>query len=480
MAEKDGLVSRSEDFNEWYNSLVLKADMADYGPVRGTMIVKPYGWTLWENIQQALDRRFKATGVENAAFPMFIPLSFLEREAQHVEGFAPELAIVTHGGGEELSEPLAVRPTSETMIGHAYANWIQSYRDLPLLLNLWNSVVRWELRTKLFLRTTEFYWQEGHTAHATAEEAVERTLQMLDVYDDMARREAAIPAFTGEKSALERFAGAIHTYALEAMMGDGKALQSATSHNLGQNFARAFDIQYLDANNERQYCWTTSWGLSTRFIGAIIMTHGDDNGLIMPPRLAPYQTVIVPIYRQEAERADVMAAVERIKQELTDAGIRVKVDDREQLTPGYKFNDWELRGVPSRIEIGPRDIANNSVALARRDVPGRDGKQFVLQDGLAHTVTALLDEIQAALLAKATAFRDANTHDVDSYDDFKTAVATGFARVWWAGDDAAELKVKEETKATIRCFPFDQPGGSGTCFYTGQPAQKVAIFGRSY
>jgi prolyl-tRNA synthetase len=269
MAEKDGLVSRSEDFNEWYNSLVLKADLADYGPVRGTMIVKPYGWTLWENIQRALDQRFKATGVENAAFPMFIPLSFLEREAQHVEGFAPELAVVTHGGGEELSEPLAVRPTSETMIGHAYANWIQSYRDLPLLLNLWNSVVRWELRTKLFLRTTEFYWQEGHTAHATGAEAAERTLQMLNVYDDMARNEAAIPAFTGEKSALERFAGAIHTYALEAMMGDGKALQSATSHNLGQNFARAFDIQYLDANNERQYCWTTSWGLSLALSGPL-------------------------------------------------------------------------------------------------------------------------------------------------------------------------------------------------------------------
>lgn len=480
MADKDKLIPRSEDFNEWYNAVVLKADMADYGPVRGTMIVKPYGWALWENIQAALDKRFKATGVQNAGFPMFIPMSFLQKEAAHVEGFAPELAVVTIGGGQELAEPIVVRPTSETMIGHAYANWIQSYRDLPILINLWNSVVRWELRTKLFLRTLEFYWQEGHTAHATAAEAEERTRLMLDVYADFAINEAAVPVIRGVKSEAERFAGANETLTIEAMMGDGKALQSGTSHNLGQNFAKAFDIQYLDPNNQLQHCWTTSWGLSTRFIGAIIMTHGDDQGLILPPRLAPYQTVIVPIYKKDEEKTAVLAATARIKAELEDAGIRVHVDDRENLTPGYKFNDWELRGVPSRIEIGPRDVEKHSVALARRDVPGRDGKQFVSQDGLAQTVAALLVDIQQSLLDRATQFRDANTHDVSNYDDFKEAIQTGFARAWWAGSPQDEQRVKEETKATIRCFPLDQPDGRGTCFYTGQPADKIAIFGRAY
>ncbi|MBE7532751.1 MAG: proline--tRNA ligase [Ardenticatenaceae bacterium] len=480
MADKDKLISRSEDYNEWYNALVLKADLADYGPVRGTMIVKPYGWALWENIQAALDRRFKATGVQNAGFPMFIPMSFLQKEAQHVEGFAPELAVVTHGGGQELAEPIVVRPTSETMIGHAYANWVQSYRDLPILINLWNSVVRWELRTKLFLRTLEFFWQEGHTAHATAAEADERTRMMLDVYTDFAVNEAAVPVIPGEKSAMERFAGADQTLTIEAMMGDGKALQSGTSHNLGQNFARAFDIQYLDTNNELQHCWTTSWGLSTRFVGAIIMTHGDDNGLMLPPRLAPYQVVMVPIYRKDADKTAVLSATHRIQQELNDAGVRVKVDDRENLTPGYKFNDWELRGVPLRLEIGPRDVENNSVALARRDVPGKEGKQFVSQDGLAQTVTALLADIHQNMLDRATRFRDDNTHDVTNYADFKTAVSTGFARVWWAGSDADETRIKEETKATIRCFPLAQPGGEGVCFYTGQPATRQAIFGRSY
>lgn len=480
MSTKDKLTPRNEDFNEWYNQVVLKADLADYGPVRGTMIVKPYGWTLWENIQQALDRRFKATGVQNAAFPMFIPMSFLQKEAAHVEGFAPELAVVTIGGGQELAEPIVVRPTSETMIGHAYANWIQSYRDLPLLLNLWNSVVRWELRTKLFLRTLEFYWQEGHTAHATAVEADERTRMMLDIYADFAVNEAAVPVIRGVKSEMERFAGAVETLTIEAMMGDGKALQSGTSHNLGQNFAKAFDIQYLDPNNEQQYCWTTSWGLSTRFIGAIIMTHGDDHGLVLPPRLAPYQTVIVPIYRKDAEKTAVLEATQRIEKQLTEAGIRVKVDDRENLTPGFKFNDWELRGVPTRIEIGPRDIQKNSVALARRDIPGRDGKQFVSQAGLAQTVSALLQEIQQNMLDKATRYRDENTHDVDNYADFKTAVKTGFARVWWAGGNEEEKRVKEETKATIRCFPLDQPEGEGICFFTGKPANQIAIFGRAY
>lgn len=480
MADKDKLIPRSEDFNEWYNTVVLRADMADYGPVRGTMIVKPYGWALWENIQQALDRRFKATGVQNAGFPMFIPMSFLQKEAKHVAGFAPELAVVTHGGGQELGEPVVVRPTSETIIGHAYANWVQSYRDLPILINLWNSVVRWELRTKLFLRTLEFYWQEGHTAHATQAEAEERTRMMLDVYADFAINEAAVPVIKGEKSEMERFAGANQTLTIEAMMGDGKALQSGTSHNLGQNFAKAFDIQYLDPNNELQYAWTTSWGLSTRFVGAIIMTHGDDQGLVLPPRLAPYQVVIVPIYRQDGEKTAVLEAAHRIQRELAEVGIRAKMDDRDNLTPGFKFNDWELRGVPARIEIGPRDVEKHSVALARRDVPGREGKQFVSQNGLAAAVQALLDNIQASLLARATRFRDENTLDVTNYADFKAAVETGFARVWWAGNNDEELAVKQETKATIRCFPLEQPGGSGACFYTGRPANKIAIFGRAY
>ncbi len=474
------LTPRDEDFNEWYNTLVLRADLADYGPVRGTMIVKPYGWTLWENIQQGLDRRFKATGHLNAGFPMFIPESFIKREAKHVEGFSPELAVVTHAGGEELEEPLVVRPTSETIIGHAFSKWVQSYRDLPILINLWNSVVRWELRTKLFLRTSEFYWQEGHTAHATAAEADEETRRMLGVYTDFAVNDAAIPVIPGEKSAQERFAGADQTLTIEAMMGDRRALQSGTSHNLGQNFAKAFDIKYLDPNNELQYCWTTSWGLSTRFIGAIIMIHGDDQGLVLPPRLAPYQTVIVPIYRKDEERAQVLPAVDRIRQELTAAGIRVHVDDRDNLTPGYKFNEWELRGVPTRIEIGPRDVAKNSVALARRDVPGRDGKVFVSQDGLAGRVADLLDEIHDSMYQKALQFREENTHEPQDYEGFKEAISDGFARVWWAGTDGDEQRIKEETKATIRCFPLEQPGGTGKCFYTGREADRIAIFARAY
>lgn len=480
MTDKDKLTPRHEDFNEWYNNLVLKADMADYGPVRGTMIVKPYGWALWENIQQALDSRFKATGVQNAGFPMFIPMSFLQKEAKHVAGFAPELAVVTHGGGEELAEPLVVRPTSETIIGHSYSQWIQSWRDLPVLINLWNSVVRWELRTKIFLRTLEFYWQEGHTAHATAEECEERTRQMLDVYADFAIHEAAVPVIKGEKSELERFAGADRTYTIEAMMGDGKALQSGTSHNLGQNFAKAFDIKYLDPHNRLQFCWTTSWGLSTRFIGAIVMTHGDDLGLVMPPRLAPYQVVIIPIYRKEEEKAAVMEAVGRLEWELRANGIRVKTDLRDHLTPGYKFNDWELRGVPVRLEIGPRDVAQNSVALARRDMPGKEGKQFVSQDNLGQRVKQLLDEIHHALLAKATRFREEKTRNVTRYEEFQEAIGQGFARGWWAGSNEDEARIKEETKATIRCFPLEQLEGSGICFYTGKPANRVAIFARSY
>ncbi|MDO9128715.1 MAG: proline--tRNA ligase, partial [Anaerolineales bacterium] len=369
---EDKLPSRTEDFAEWYNTLVLKSELADYAPVRGCMVVRPYGWALWENIQQALDRRFKETGHVNAAFPLLIPMSFLEKEKAHVEGFSPELAVVTIGGGETLEEPLIVRPTSETVIGYMYARWIKSYRDLPVLINQWGNVVRWELRTKLFLRTLEFYWQEGHTAHATSKEAEEETLRMLGVYADFAIKEAAVPVIQGAKSEAEKFAGAVQSLSIEAMMGDTRALQSGTSHFLGQNFAKAFDIQYLDQNNTLQHCWTTSWGLSTRFIGAIIMTHGDDQGLILPPRLAPIQAVIVPIYKNDTERGPVMETVERLKNEL--AAFRLKVDDRSEVTPGFKFNDWEMRGVPLRMEIGPKDVEKGSVALARRDRPGREGK----------------------------------------------------------------------------------------------------------
>ncbi len=474
------LPTRAEDFSEWYTQLVLRADLADYAPVRGCMIVKPYGWTLWENIQYQLDRRFKATGHLNAGFPVFIPKSFLSKEKEHVEGFSPELAVVTIGGGEELEEPLVVRPTSETIIGYSYAKWVKSYRDLPILINLWNSVVRWEMRTKLFLRTAEFWWQEGHTAHATAEEAEAETLQMLDVYADFAINEAAIPVVKGLKTDSEKFAGALRTYTIEAMMGDTKALQSGTSHNLGQNFARAFEIQYLDRNNETQFCWTTSWGLSTRMIGAIIMTHGDDQGLIMPPRLAPWQVVIVPIYKNDAERGPVLEAVARIKAELVDADVRVKVDDRDTVSPGFKFNDWEMRGVPIRIEVGPKDVQKNSVALSRRDRPGREGKSFVPQAGLAEQVKTTLKDIQAALLERATAFRKANTFEPTTYDEFKSVVEKGWAYVWFAGGREEEARIKEETKSTVRCIPLEQPGGSGTCFYTGKPATQKVIFARSY
>ncbi len=474
------LPTRAEDFPEWYNTLVVRADMADYGPARGTMIVKPYGWALWENIQAALDKRFKATGHVNAGFPMFIPQSFLEKEKKHVEGFSPELAVVTIGGGETLEEPLIVRPTSETIIGHSYAKWIKSYRDLPVLINLWNSVVRWELRTKLFLRTLEFWWQEGHTAHATKEEAEFETLQMLNVYADFAENEAAVPVVRGRKSESERFAGADETYSIEAMMGDGKALQSATSHHLGQNFARAFEIRYLDKGNEQQYCWTTSWGISTRFIGAIIMVHGDDQGLVMPPRLAPYQVVIVPISKTEAEKAAVMEAVRAVRAELTDADIRVKVDDREGLTPGFKYNDWEMRGVPLRLEVGPKDLAKGTVALARRDKPGREGKSFVSREGLAATVAAMLKDIQQSLFDRALAFREQNTFDPKNYAEFKSAVEIGFALSYWCGDGACEAQIKEETKATTRCIPLDQPGGAGVCIHCGKPATEKALFARAY
>src|SRR5580700_5635334 len=474
------LPTRAEDYSEWYNQVVLRAELADYAPVRGCMIVRPYGWALWENITAALDSRFKATGHVNAAFPLLIPRSFIEKEKSHVAGFSPELAVVTHGGGEELEEPLVIRPTSETIIGHSYAKWIQSYRDLPLLINQWNSVVRWELRTRLFLRTLEFFWQEGRTAHATAEEARFETRQMLDIYADFAEREAAVPVIPGRKSEAERFAGADQTYSIEAMMGDGKALQAATSHNLGQNFAKAFEIRYLDKTGVLEHCWTTSWGLSTRFVGAIIMVHGDDQGLILPPRLAPFQLVIVPIFKSDDEKSGVMERAHRLRKELLDAGIRVKMDEREGMSPGFKFNDWEMRGVPLRLELGPKDVAKGSVVLARRDRPGKEGKAFVAQPGIGAAVAAMLEEVQKSLYDRALAFRKSKTVEPADYGEFKKAVETGFAFSWWCGSADCEAKIKEETKATMRCIPLEQPGGSGQCVYCGQPAKEKAIFARAY
>ncbi|MBN1487492.1 MAG: proline--tRNA ligase [Anaerolineae bacterium] len=473
------LTPQHEDFSKWYTEIVQKADLADYSPVRGCMVIKPYGYTLWERIHEELDRRFKDTGHVNAYFPLFIPESFLHKEAEHVEGFSPELAVVTIGGGNQLEEPLVVRPTSETIIGHMYAKWVQSYRDLPLLINQWANVVRWEMRTRLFLRTTEFLWQEGHTAHATRQEAIDETLQMLNVYTDFAVNEAAIPVIPGRKSESEKFAGAVTSYTIEAMMKDGKALQSGTSHFLGQNFAKAFDIKFLDENNEQQFAWTTSWGVSTRMVGAVVMTHGDDQGLVLPPRLAPIQVVIVPIWRKDDQRTEVMEAANKLYARLKGF-VRVKLDDREGVSPGWKYNDWEMRGVPLRIELGPRDIEKQSVMLARRDIPGREGKTIVPMANLEETIPEMLATIQASILQKAQDYRDANIQDVTTYAEFKAAIEQGFARVWWAGSREDEARIKDETKATIRCIPLEQPGGKGRCIYTGQEATEVAIFGKAY
>ncbi len=475
---QEKLPLRSENYSEWYNQLILRAEMADYAPVRGCMVVRPYGWALWENIQGALDRRFKATGHTNAAFPLFIPMSFMEKEKEHVEGFSPELAVVTIGGGEKLEEPLVVRPTSETIIGYMYSKWVRSYRDLPILINQWGNVVRWEMRTRLFLRTLEFYWQEGHTAHATSKEAMEEALRILDVYTRFAVEDAAVPVIPGRKSEAEKFAGAVNSFTIEGMMGDTKALQAGTSHFLGQNFAKAFDIQFLDETNQMQHAWTTSWGLSTRFVGAIIMTHGDDQGLVMPPRLAPIQVVIVPIARNDEEKAKVMPVVERLRQELGE--FRLKVDERSEVTPGFKFNDWEMRGVPLRIEVGPKDVEKNVVTVARRDVPGKAGKSTLGMDQLAPQIGNLLKEIQQAIYDRALAFRQAHIFDPKDYDELKQVVEDGWAFSWWCGRKECEAKIKEDTKATTRCLPMEQPGGSGRCIVCGEPAQEKAYFAKSY
>jgi len=479
-----GVTPQSEDFARWYTDVVKMADLADNAPVRGCMIIKPYGYELWENIKTALDVRFKATGHRNAYFPLLIPMSFIEKEAQHVEGFAPELAVVTHGGGKELEEPLVVRPTSETVIGHAFSDWIQSYRDLPLLINQWCNIVRWEKRPRLFLRTTEFLWQEGHTAHQTEQEAREHTLRMLDVYADMAINECAIPVIKGRKSDQEKFAGAAESYTIEGMMGNSWALQSGTSHFLGQNFAKVFDIQYLDEDNEQQYAWTTSWGVSTRMVGGVIMAHGDDKGLRLPPRIAPIQVVITPIWRTDEEREAVFVFVNEVREQLVHAGIRCHIDERDGLSPGFKFNDWEMRGVPIRIEIGPRDVEGKSVMSARRDIPGKSGKLSLPLDGIATQIPELLSSIQNSMLDTATRFRDERLHEASTYDELKEIVKDGWALIWHCGTPECEDRIKEETKASSRCFPLDENPewhpDKAQCAVCGKPAFGRAWFSRAY
>jgi prolyl-tRNA synthetase len=469
----------SEDFSKWYTDIVQAAELADYAPVRGCMVIKPYGYELWENVQRGLDRRFKATGHKNAYFPLFIPESFIKREAEHVEGFSPELAVVTIGGGKELEERLIVRPTSETIINAMFAQWVQSYRDLPLLINQWCNVVRWEMRTRLFLRTTEFLWQEGHTAHASAEEAVEETLRMLEVYRDFAENDAAIPVIPGRKSESEKFAGAVDSYTIEAMMGNRWALQAGTSHFLGQNFAKAFGTQFLNENNELEYVWQTSWGVSTRMVGAIIMVHGDDQGLRLPPRLAPIQVVIVPIWKSDEERAIVLEVANHLMESLQQQ-FRCHLDDRDEVSPGYKFNDWEMRGVPLRVEIGPKDVQKEQAVLVRRDLPRKENKSTVALSGLQLEVGSLLEAIQGNLLAQALRFRENHTYEPATYEELVEAVAKGFALAYWCGSADCEAQIKEETKATIRCIPLEQDGPPGRCVCCGREAKEKAIFARAY
>ena len=482
MAKTPSLPTQAEDFPGWYNDIVYRAELVDLSPVRGSMVIRPYGYALWENIQRELDAMFKATGHENLYFPLLIPMSFFEREAKHVEGFAPELAVVTHAGGKELEEPLAIRPTSETLFGELYSKWINSYRDLPLLYNQWCSVLRWELRTRPFLRTTEFLWQEGHTAHATAEEALAETRQMVDIYAKLAVEYGALPVFVGEKTEGERFAGAKSTLTIEAMMRDGKALQAGTSHYMGENFARAFDITFNDVDNQQAYAQTTSWGLSTRFIGALIMGHGDDKGLILPPRLAPYQVVVLPIYRtNDAEgRQAVIAAAEGLVSELRKKGVRVKLDDRPEISPGRKFNEWEQKGVPLRLEIGQRDLDAGVATLADR-LSG--DKEQVPLETLVQGIEERLDALQAALLARATSFRDEHVFHAETFDELSERVESGFVFASHCGDPACEAQIQEKTKATIRCIPFEGPSAEGTvCVHDGKPSgyARQVIFAKAY
>ncbi|MCP4405331.1 MAG: proline--tRNA ligase [bacterium] len=479
MAKKK-ITKQSDDFSKWYVDTVLNADMADYGPIKGCMVIKPYGYNVWENIQQALDKMFKDTGHVNAYFPLFIPESFLHKEAEHVEGFAPECAVVTHGGGKKLEEPLVVRPTSETIIWEMYRKWIDSHRDLPILINQWSNVVRWEMRTRLFLRTTEFLWQEGHTAHATEAEAEEEVMKILDVYATFAEEFAAVPVLKGRKTEKEKFAGAVYTTCVEALMKDKRALQWGTSHHLGQNFAKAFDVTYQTASGTREHVWATSWGVSTRMIGGLIMVHGDDKGLKLPPKLAPHQLVIVPIYFSAEDRQAVLGKIDEIVVSLgTD--VRVKVDDRDHYKPGWKFNEWEMKGVPLRLEIGPRDVAANHVVIARRD-KGPKEKLTVPIDGLKATVQGLLKDIQQSMFDAALAFREENSHTIDSYEEFKELLENqgGFLYAHWCGDSECEQKVQDETKATIRCIPFGREDEAGSCMCCGKASERRVPFAKAY
>ncbi len=472
------ITPKGRDYSQWYLDVVLKADMADYGPVKGCMIIKPYGYAVWENMQRDMDRRIKETGHVNAYFPLFIPKSLLEREKEHVEGFSPECAWVTVGGGEELEEPIAVRPTSEAIICSTYAKWVGSWRDLPVLINQWANIVRWEKVTRPFLRTTEFLWQEGHTLHATEDEAQEETLRMLDVYRSFSEEILAMPVIPGQKTESQKFPGALRTYAIEALMGDGRALQAGTSHNLGQNFATAYGIEYLDKNQQRVKPWSTSWGTSTRMIGGLIMTHGDDAGLILPPKVAPYQVVIVPIPPKKGDWSEtILPKAREVAAMLRGAGFRVHLDDRDQFQPGYKYADWEMRGVPVRLEIGPKDVEKSQCVLVRRD---NRAKEFVPLAGTASRLGEILDAVQKDLLERARAFVAANTTRVAGYDEFKQVMADkrGFIVAGWNGDAAVEARIKEETKATIRVLPMGDPV-EAPCVVTGEKGREV-VFAQAY
>jgi prolyl-tRNA synthetase len=487
-----GITSRNEDYSQWYNDIVIKADLAEHSSVKGCMVIKPYGYSIWEKMQAVLDQKFKDTGHSNAYFPLFIPKSFFSKEASHVEGFATECAVVTHyrlkndGNGNiivdetaKLEEELIVRPTSETIIWNTYKGWIQSYRDLPILVNQWANVVRWEMRTRLFLRTTEFLWQEGHTAHATSEEAVAETKQMLDVYADFAENWMAVPVVKGVKTPNERFAGALDTYCIEALMQDGKALQAGTSHFLGQNFAKAFDVKFTNKEGKIEHVWASSWGVSTRLIGALIMAHSDDAGLVLPPKLAPIQVVIVPIYKTEDELKNISGFADELIAKLKRMGVSVKYDDRDTQRPGFKFAEYELKGVPIRIAIGGRDMENGTVEVARRDT--RE-KQTVTQDGLEIYLVQLLEQIQENIYNKAATFRNEHITEVNSYDEFKELLDTkaGFIAAHWDGTPETEQKIKEETKATIRCVPLDNKLEDGICIYSGKPSKQRVLFARAY
>lgn len=487
-----GITSRAEDYSQWYNDLVIKADLAENSAVRGCMVIKPYGYAIWERMQAILDKRFKETGHSNAYFPLFIPKSFFSKEAAHVEGFATECAVVTHyrlkndGTGKivvdedaKLEEELIVRPTSETIIWNTYRGWIESYRDLPILVNQWANVVRWEMRTRLFLRTAEFLWQEGHTAHATSEEAIEEAERMLEVYATFAEKILAVPVIRGRKTENERFAGALDTYCIEALMQDGKALQAGTSHFLGQNFAKAFDVKFTSKEGKLEHVWATSWGVSTRLMGALIMAHSDDQGLVLPPKLAPIQVVIVPIFKTEEEKGQIDSFVNQLTAELKNSDISVKYDDRDTQRPGFKFAEWELKGVPLRVAVGARDMQNGTVELARRDT---QTKETVAQDGLSATIVRLLDTIQENIYQKALDYRTSHITEVSSYEEFKEVLEGkgGFISCHWDGTTETEKRVKEETKATIRCIPLDAKEEEGVCIFTGKPSHRRVLFAKAY